>query len=208
MKDRTLANSATAPPCRLECSASHRKPDLHPFQQGDLDSLCGVYAIVNAVRTAMLPSTRLKTYECIDLFNTLILEAEEHGALTTSVTYGVTYHLMSRLLHSARRWVEEGWGRTCTHHKPFNRRSQAPVSEVIERISAHLDAPGTAVIIGTCGRLSHFTTIRRVTTHSIILNDSYGYRYFRRRSCDTRSPEISGRSIQIVPTSVYFLQAR
>ena len=208
MKNRTLAISATTPPCNLEPSASDRMPDLRPFQQGDLDSLCGVYAIVNAVRTAMLPSTRLKTSECINLFNTLILEAEEHDALTTSVTYGVTYHLMSRLLHSARRWVEDGWGRTCSHHKPFNQRPQAPFPEVMERISTHLGEVGTSAIIGTCGRISHFTVIRRTTAHRILLHDSYGYRYFQRRSCDTQPPENCARSIQIVPTSVYLLRVR
>ena len=43
-----------------------------PFEQGDLDGLCGVYAVVNAVRLVALPHHRLPAAECRALFAALV----------------------------------------------------------------------------------------------------------------------------------------
>ena len=35
-----------------------RRSGLVPFQQGDLDGLCGIYALINAIRLATEENTR------------------------------------------------------------------------------------------------------------------------------------------------------
>ena len=185
-----------------------RRPEkeTRPFQQGYLDGLCGVYAIINATRAATQPYARLNTSDWIDLFHVLILEAEERSALADTITDGVRYHLMSQLLHTTSQWVGDGWELTMKHRKPFHRRLNTPLSEVIDCISEHLSETGTSAIFATEGRWSHYTAVKRITPRSIILNDSGGLRHFRLQSCDTRPTETSGRSLRIFPTCVYLLR--
>ncbi len=59
-----------------------------PFEQGDLDGLCGVYTVVNAVRLAAHPHRRLPAAECRGLFAALLAElaAGRGGCAASSPT--------------------------------------------------------------------------------------------------------------------------
>ena len=71
-----------------------------PFEQGDLDGLCGVYAVVNAVRHAAYPHRRLSAAESRGLFAALLAELADEGRLRGFVAAGLAVRL---------RWVCGLW---------------------------------------------------------------------------------------------------
>jgi hypothetical protein len=81
-----------------------------PFRQGDLDALCGAYAVVNAVRLAALPRRRLGRAACLELFAALVDELAEAGRLRAFVTGGMNTGTLARLLRRAKRWLDAEHG--------------------------------------------------------------------------------------------------
>jgi hypothetical protein len=72
-----------------------------PFEQGNLDGLCGVYAVVNATRLAAHPHRRLRAADCYELFATLLAELADEGRLRGFVTHGLGPRVLARLLRKA-----------------------------------------------------------------------------------------------------------
>jgi len=76
-----------------------------PFEQGDLDGLCGVYAVINAVRLAAHPHHRLRVADCRGLFAALLAELADEGRLRGFVAAGLGPRVLVRLLRRA----EQSW---------------------------------------------------------------------------------------------------
>ena len=74
-----------------------------PFEQGDLDGLCGVYSVVNAARLAAHPHRRLSAPECRALFAALLTELADEGRLRGFVAHGLGTRVLARLLRRAGR---------------------------------------------------------------------------------------------------------
>ena len=81
-----------------------------PFRQGDLDGLCGAYAVVNAVRLAALPHRRLRRAACAALFAELVDELAEAGRLRDRVTRGMGAGKVARLLRRAKAVLDVEFG--------------------------------------------------------------------------------------------------
>jgi hypothetical protein len=90
-----------------------------PLRQGDLDGLCGAYAVVNAVRLAALPYRRLRHAACAALFGELVDELAEAGRLRAFVTGGVGTGTLARLLRRAAAWLEAEHGLALEVRRPF-----------------------------------------------------------------------------------------
>ena len=67
-----------------------------PFRQGDLDGLCGAYAVVNAVRLAALPHRKLRRTACAALFGDLVDELAEAGRLLLADSHDRSYFLAAK----------------------------------------------------------------------------------------------------------------
>jgi hypothetical protein len=142
-----------------------------PFEQGDLDGLCGVYAVVNATRLAAQPYRRLSAADGEDLFAALLKELAAAGRLRGFVTGGLGARTLARLLRRASRWLRKQHGLTLEISRPF-RKANTPEPEDCRRVLAeHLARPGTAAIVGTA---EHWTVVRAVTPRRLLLTDSNG----------------------------------
>jgi hypothetical protein len=146
-----------------------------PFEQGDLDGLCGVYAVINAVRLAAYPHRRLPTAECRGLFAALLAELAEEGRLRGFVTHGLGPRVLARLLRGSGRWLRKQHGLTLEVHRPFAKRDEPGPEECWRVLTEHLERPGTAAIVGSD---EHWTVIRAVTPKRLLLADSDGRRHF------------------------------
>jgi hypothetical protein len=146
-----------------------------PFEQGDLDGLCGVYAIVNAVRLAAQPHHRLRVADCRELFAVLLAELADEGRLRGFVTHGLGSRVLARLLRRAERWLRTQHGLTLEVHRPFRKQDQPEFDECLRVLTEHLERLGTAAIVGSD---EHWTVIRGVTAKRLLLADSDGRRHF------------------------------
>lgn len=73
---------------------------LKPFKQGELDGLCGLYAIINAIRWAAWP-TQFGEVAARDLFGVLTDHAIKLRGLTSICWYGITVPQLRQLLRRA-----------------------------------------------------------------------------------------------------------
>jgi hypothetical protein len=145
-----------------------------PFEQGDLDGLCGVYSVSNAVRLSAHLHRRLPTAECRGLFAALLAELADEGRLRGFVAAGLGPRVLTRLLRRAKRWLRKHHGLVLEVSRPFAKRDEPGPGECLRVLAEHLERPGTAAIVGSD---EHWMVIRGVTPKRLLLADSDGRRY-------------------------------
>lgn len=152
--------------------------ELQPYQQGELDALCGVYAVVNLVRLVAAPYRRLTRSACWELFGELMAELGERGRLPAAVTEGCGTGQVVRLVARARRWLRDRYGLELRVERPFvgkDRRQQAG-DLLLPMLARHLEEPARAVLLGL---VEHWTVVRAVSDRRLRLFDSAGGVYLR-----------------------------
>jgi hypothetical protein len=146
-----------------------------PLEQGDLDGLCGVYAVVNATRLATHPHRRLRAADCADLFAALLAELADEGRLRGFVAAGLGPRVLARLLRKADRWLRRRHGLALEVRRPFRKADEPSPERCLRALAEHLARSGTAAIVGSD---EHWTVIRGVTPKRLLLADSNGRQYF------------------------------
>ena len=146
-----------------------------PLELGDLDGLCGVYAVVNATRLAAHPHRRLSATDCYDLFAALLAELADAGRLRGFVAAGLGPRVLARLLRRAGRWLRKRHGLALEVSRPFRKADQPDPERCLRVLTEHLARPGTAAIVGSD---EHWTVVYAVTPKRLLLADSNGRQYF------------------------------
>jgi hypothetical protein len=146
-----------------------------PFRQGDLDGLCGAYAVVNAVRLAALPRRRLTRPACATLLAALVDELAEAGRLRDRVTSGMGRGSLARLLRRAKVWLDVEFGLALEVRRPFRKGGNPEAEACLRLLAGHLGQSGTAAIVGT---ETHWTVVSAVRGERLLLADSHDRRYF------------------------------
>jgi len=149
---------------------------LEPFGQGRLDRLCGLYAIVNALRLAVPTSAR----ESRTLFEAGIAFLEDKGWLSAVLVEGMP----TRQFVSLARYM-------FAEHQRRIGRSMVPERIAVGRGNrsavefAALEAVtcGMPLLLLIDGPLNHYSVLCGFTPSRLRLFDSYGYQWLSRRHC-------------------------
>jgi len=173
--------------------------------QGNLDGLCGLYAVVNAVRH-MAPK-RVAGERERELFHRLIAVLAEEDRLLDVICEGMTVEPLGRLVDEASRFLEETQKRGLARKLQF-RLGAASLEEFWDATAAHLDeyGPGSVILL-LGGKHDHWTCIGRMTEAMMTLIDSDGIKGIKRSSCTVAEAK-SGRHHQLVAHQTYFLTRR
>jgi hypothetical protein len=171
-------------------SASSPASSLPPFQQGGLDSLCGLYSIVNAERFINHSSDE----SAQELFDSIIHFLSRRRLLAKLLIGGVIHSQMLLILNKVvgdripNLWIPN------------------PELDTFWRsIQSFLDGtPGRAVILGLQGYHDHWTVIETITDKSIFLYDSALITRLPRSSCSTFYTN-GRRKHLLLPAQTYFL---
>jgi hypothetical protein len=153
------------------------------YQQGDLDGLCGGYAIVNALRYVL----RLRDEQCQKLFGKLIKALERDCSyLHQPLLYGMYFPRLKRLV------LAVGQGRIQGQKLKFEARTLRLERHLrtLPHLWAALDqelGPTCVAIVGITGATDHWCVVYRVTPKTLWLLDSDGWTYMRRSRCTVRS---------------------
>ncbi len=149
------------------------------YRQGDLDGLCGVYAIVNALRYVL----RLRDEQCQKLFERLI-EALEHdrGCLHKSLVQGICFCQLKRLVAVAGQGRIPGHDLTFQFHTLRLRRDQRTLPHLWSSLTREL-RPACVAIVGLTGASDHWCVVYRVTPKTLWLLDSSGQACISRSRC-------------------------
>lgn len=158
---------------------SQLKPvKLRPYLQGNLDSLCGIYALINAIRWALrneLPSAKGPPWE--ELFRKLTNHAVKEMGHLDLPTSGLSLYAMIGLTHVARAYVSEELNIELLFRRPFAIKKPTQADQTIESISRHLQQPNSAALAAVYGKLNHWSVITQVDDKQAQLFDSERIKY-------------------------------
>ncbi|MDR3465294.1 MAG: hypothetical protein P4M07_05050 [Xanthobacteraceae bacterium] len=145
------------------------------MEQGHLDSLCGVYSVVNAVRWVLGGNPPKMSAE--DLFATVIGWLEWRAGAAEALTAGVEPKILWRVVVSALDDLRKENGVTIKADRPFARRRRLTAAEVHQTLAREFNAStaGIAYVVVFSGRLNHWSVVRGVTLTSFLLFDSCGH---------------------------------
>jgi hypothetical protein len=167
-----------------------------PFQQGGLDSLCGLYSIINAERFINHSSDG----ETQQLFNDLIHYLSRRGLLTKFLIGGIIHTEMLVILNKV-----VGKKRISNVSIPWRGVMNPDLTKFWKSMQRFLDGtPGRSIILGLKGYHDHWTVIENITNRSIILYDSALIKRLPRSSCTTVYATWKRKHL-LLPAQTYFL---
>ncbi len=180
---------------------------LKPYRQGGLDSLCGLYAIVNAVRWGLRDLAPLTLPSSQHLLAALTTALDERRMLNSAMLEGMSMPDLSRSLKIAQEWLAEELGIVAVVRKPFHKNGTAKLAAFMASIDAHLQGSNTAVIVVSTGRSDHWSVITHVDRRVIRVFDSDGSHWFRTNTCICAPmTAIDVTRLQFVPSGLYTLR--
>lgn len=168
----------------------------YPFVQGWLDSLCGIYAIVNAESVVNNTSFDNSQY----IFNDIILYLSKKKMLKSIILNGIDHKWMSKIIYDV---VYDKFSIVQSNKRNFSSVS-AWWKDSQEFL---LGDENRAIILSLDGKEEHYTVIKQMTTKSLFLFDSGGYggiKTIRRSSCKLKGYNKDDKYI-IFPYQCWFL---
>lgn len=149
-------------------------------KQGDLDSLCGVYSVVNAF--SILLNLDKKGRE--SLFKHLIAVLEDEERTVGAITGGTTKWEIELLVLAAIDYS------MIIHNKKvgllhlFKSGKGVTIETFWTKLEAFFKTHETcSVIVGMVGRYDHWTCVKKMTPKTMIVDDSVGVRHIRKSKC-------------------------
>ena len=142
-----------------------------PWQQGHLDGLCGVYALINGVRYI---EPRIDEEASLLLFSHLIDGMGEAGLLFRSLWRGLTARELIRLLPRLRAFVRDQFDVDLAWERPFRGR-QIRIDKYVEWVRGTLKPNGRTVVLFSWSGgapYRHWSVAYRVTRRCICILDS------------------------------------
>ena len=150
---------------------------LLPYRQGHLDGLCGIYAIINAIRVVLGdPSRHISTEAWQELYAVLMLAVDETVGAATAAGCGIETKPLLHLLSVAARHMADEHEIELTVTRLLKRRERPPLRKVLPRLARISEEPNTAILVSFLGHLDHWTVLRRVSKTSIAFFDSSGFK--------------------------------
>lgn len=169
-----LTNTSNDRPTR----PNHKKPNdshkleglrqLAPYMQGELDSLCGLYSIINAIRLVLQPIAPVSSAKSSQLFEAGIEFLRQHDCLDPALVNGINirrWKLLAALLAEQASTAKYSIAVETT-------KRRMPARAIMRCIDDSI-ANGSPVLLHLGRRYQHYTVIAGMTPHSIMLFDSW-----------------------------------
>lgn len=150
---------------------------IPPLRQGSLDSLCGMYAVINAIRLTHAASNPLNRRDEKHLFHAGVRFLNSKHDLEDACIEGMVGRIQVRL---AKHLIAHANERMNTKYK-FHRLAvkKATYASIIE---GEVDA-GRPVCVLLDGALGHYSVIVGYSESRFILFDSEGLAWIQRDLC-------------------------
>ena len=151
---------------------------LQPYRQGRLDGLCGVYALINALR---LLCPRLDEDACERAFCALIrARARQTTSPLAVISGGLSRRELLRLIGPWQRFAAKEFGVTLSVSRL--KVSEPSLRGIWRGLCRALDGQSVA-IIGLDGIERHWTVAYAATERTLRVADSCGLRVIFRSQC-------------------------
>ena len=148
---------------------------MMPYQQGDLENLCGLYALINAARLA---DPTLEYKECQDVYLAALRWLRKRKGFLGVLNEGMAINTVLSL-HKAvfqRQWPQ------MTLHRAFPRKPKN-AKAFWSRMEKEASRANQGMFIGIGGRYNHWSAVHKITDKTIRLFDSGELSSLHRRLC-------------------------
>jgi hypothetical protein len=153
--------------------------EIKPYCQGDLDYLCGIHAIVNALY-AVLPD--LKERRAEQLFRELLQEVARRRKNPLQIAWrGMDPSLVRHLITFAADLIAKERSVTVDVSRPLQRK-RVRLETLVQQLREHT-AEGGVAVLAMRDKSSHWTVVVKVTRKKIRLFDSNGRKAIRLNKC-------------------------
>ena len=153
------------------------------YRQGDLDGLCGVYAVVNALRHVL----QLPDEQCHKVFEKLIKALEQNSrCLHQPLLRGICFRQLKQLVMVASQCRLKGQKLTFATRPLRLKRQQRTLPHLWTALDEEV-GPTCVAIVGLAGITNHWCVVSRVTPKTLWLLDSSGQTRIYRSRCTVRS---------------------
>jgi hypothetical protein len=172
---------------------------MKPFRQGDLDGLCGVYAVLNALKALGYRENHEGWQVILSEIITYLHESKES---TFFFTDGINTPDMSRILkHIACL------NRDIVYSKPFHSKADITLSELWDTLSLYLNSKihRTAILCVQGHHCGHWTVVSSLSKKRITFFDSSDMEWVNRSRCTT-TDLTTNHSILLYPATLFLLE--
>ncbi|NVJ90408.1 MAG: hypothetical protein HWE34_02060 [Methylocystaceae bacterium] len=177
---------------------------LGGFQQGQFDSLCGLYSITNAVSVVAKPH-RFTQAKSQALLHHLFADLNSRSKLLSVLQEGAYPHEISKLLSVTQGWLFEQHNIKLNRFKPFHKKKDVSLPDIFDTVLTHIAQTNGVAIIGFEGRIDHWTVVEGMTEKRLMLRDSDGRRHIERKHCRLACDPIDEHFYMIAPAHVFLL---
>ncbi|GAJ63821.1 hypothetical protein JFPO14_contig00008-0007 [Edwardsiella piscicida] len=166
---------------------------LRPAVQGDLDTLCGLYSVVNAL-SWLHPRLRRKP-----LFRAIVHWFSQEYDITVCLTTGTEPDQLDAMLDFLRTRCQQRW--PFTFSKPFMDIPKLSTRHILTQCQQWLDHHPDRVVL--LGDQYHWTVVSHMDSEWLYFFDSYTYRRIHRSRWSLR--EERGKH-QLYRQAIYFIE--
>jgi hypothetical protein len=192
----SIERSSRAAPTRLQLAARQ----LAAYDQGGLDYLCGLYAIINGLRLMAAAEGRsLEDAHAERLFEAGVDFLDQEGKLAYAASHGISLGRWRRLADRLCQVAGRLLGSSVDVERPFLPHSRPPAATVWAAIEQALDRHRPVLVL-LRGSYDHFTVVSELSSNRVMLFDSYHYRWIMRTACgpQSRRHQLAAASISIL----------
>lgn len=167
-----------------------------PYQQGALDGLCGVYTLINTLHYLEGP---LDDMEAEILFDQLVSQLDRFEGAARHAVEGMGVETVASLL----QFVASAYGLRI--QRPFYHYKTLTLDDYWRSLQRFLATTEGAVVLCLEGRYDHWTVVRAITKHHLLLFDSDGCQRLARQHCTIRAPR-QRRHHRLLPNQTFLIQ--
>lgn len=146
---------------------------IRPYKQGELDGLCGLYAIINSIRWCLRGhALSSKGQHWCDVFAVLNNYAVKELVNLSIASTGTGLNSMIWLLRTAQEHMIDVHGVHIRTHRPFALSKPKQSVQITETILNHLNHPNSSALLAIYGAVNHWTVTTEITNNTVKLFDS------------------------------------
>lgn len=172
--------------------------NLEPLKQGSLDGLCGLYAIINAIRLTLYPERKLSHAQQCQLFRRGIRTYRRRRNLAKLIRSGMTERAWCELCDDLVGYANAMLGTGIAQRMVFEALEPLRIRAALGSIKRQIES-GHPVLISLAGTYNHYTVVVGYRLGRLYLFDSGPYRWIRTRSVGTETTYPDARH-QLGPT--------
>lgn len=161
----------------------------HPFEQGDLDNLCGLYAALNALCVTSAPIRPFSTAEAKQVLHAGVAYLQRRKGLSDALIHGMALRRQRAVTQHMAKAAGRVVGLNFAVTPLVPGASKLDDHAALQLIASRLEA-GSPVIACLENTFWHYTVISGVSASRVYLFDSDGLHWIERHSfgiCDRGS---------------------